>query len=121
MGGREAIAIGFTYPDKIGYVGAIAPAPGLVPGRDWAMNHYGQLKNDELVYDDYTPFLTMVCCGTRDGTVGSFPKTYHDILSKNKTDHIWYEITNSDHGDPAIASGVYNFCKYVFKCKYTVK
>ncbi len=121
MGGREALAIGLTYPDKFAYVGAIAPAPGLIPGRDWAMEHYGQFKESELKYDGYAPFLTMICCGTRDGTVGSFPKGYHEVFDRNDTDHIWYEINGSDHGDPAIASGLYNFLKYVFNCKYNLK
>ncbi len=117
MGGREALAIGLAHPDKFGYVGGIAPAPGLVPGRDWAMEHYGQFKESEVKYDDYTPFLTMICCGTKDGTVGSFPKSYHELYTKNNVDHIWYEITGSDHGDPAIPSGLYNFLRYAFKCK----
>ncbi len=116
MGGRESLAIGLAHADKIGYVGAIAPAPGLVPAQDWAMNHYGQFAESEVVYDDgYTPYLTMICCGTSDGTVGSFPKSYHELYNKNGVTHIWYEIQGSDHGDPAIASGVHNFCKYVFR------
>lgn len=41
MGGREALYIGFTRPDLFGYVLAIAPAPGLTPGTDWAMTHPG--------------------------------------------------------------------------------
>ena len=115
MGGREALAIGFTYPDLFGYVGAIAPAPGLVPGQDWAMTHPGQFQNDELVFsDDIMPWLLMICCGDNDHTVGTFPKTYHEILDTNGVDHIWYEIPGSDHGDPAVLSGTYNCCKYAF-------
>lgn len=48
MGGREALYIGFTRPDLFGYILAIAPAPGLIPGKDWAMTHPGQMQEDDL-------------------------------------------------------------------------
>lgn len=117
MGGRESLATGFTYPDKFGYVGAAAPAPGLTPGQDWAFKHPGQFKESELKFGDEKPYLLMVCAGDKDGTVGAFPKSYHNIMDKNKVTHIWWEIPGSDHGDPAIASGTYNFAKYAFKAK----
>jgi len=115
MGGRESLAIGFARPDLFGYVGAIAPAPGLTPGRDWAMAHPGQYAEDELVFEEDSPEILMICCGDKDGTVGQFPKSYHNILMKNEVNHIWWEIPGSDHGDPAITSGIYNFCKAIFK------
>ncbi len=115
MGGREALAIGFTYPDLFGYVGAIAPAPGLVPAQDWAMEHPGQFQEDELVFeDDIMPWLILICAGDNDHTVGTFPLEYHELLEENGVDHVWYEIPGSDHGDPAIKSGTFNFCKYIF-------
>lgn len=115
MGGRESLAIGLQRPDLFGYVGAIAPAPGLVPGKDWAMTHEGQFTEDELAFNDEKPILLMVCCGDKDGTVGQFPKSYHDIFDKNGVEHMWWEIPGSDHGNPAICSGIYNFCKYIFQ------
>ncbi len=115
MGGRESLAIGLQRPDLFGYVGAIAPAPGLVPGRDWAMAHEGQFTEEELVFDNEKPILLMICCGDKDGTVGQFPKSYHNIFEKNKVEHVWWEIPGSDHGDPAISSGIYNFCRYIFQ------
>lgn len=115
MGGREALAIGFTCPDLFGYVGAIAPAPGLTPGKDWAMEHPGQFAESELVFEDTSPYFLMICSGDKDGTVGTFPKSYHEILTTNEVEHIWYEIPGSDHGEPAISSGLYNFAITVFK------
>ena len=118
MGGREALAIGFMYPDLFGYIGADAPAPGLVPGQDWALNHPGQLTEDELSYTTEMPYLIMMGAGDSDGTVGSFPKTYHEIMERNGVTHIWYEIPGEDHNsDKAISSVTYNFCRYVFRAK----
>ncbi len=58
MGGREALYIGIQHPEQFGYVGAVCPAPGLVPGTDTSQ-HPGQLKDDELKFDENSgaPYL----------------------------------------------------------------
>lgn len=119
MGGREALYIGFTRPDLFGYVLGIAPAPGLTPGKDWAMDHPGQLQEEELMIEDsnYIPYVIMICCGTDDGMVGSFPESYHNILTNNDVNHIWYEVPGADHDAQAIRSGIYNFCSTIFDGK----
>ncbi len=115
MGGRESLAIGLLKPELFGYVGGIAPAPGLVPGRDWAMEHPGQFAEEDIKFKDgVMPYLYMICSGDDDHTVGAFPKSYHELFEKNEITHVWYEIPGSDHGNPAIQSGIYNFCKYIF-------
>lgn len=117
MGGRETLFIGLSRPDLFAYVGAIAPAPGLTPGRDWAMEHPGQLSEEELTFEgkDYEPTVFMICCGTNDGVVGNFPESYHNIFEKNATSHTWYEIDGADHDNNAIKSGLYNFIRAAFK------
>jgi enterochelin esterase-like enzyme len=119
MGGREALFIGFTRPDLFGYVLGIAPAPGLTPGKDWAMTHPGQMQEDELRIknSDDTPYLIMVCSGSKDSVVGTFPKSYHDILERNEVNHIWYEVPGADHDANAIRSGLYNFIPSIFKAE----
>ena len=111
MGGRESLYIGISRPDLFGYIGAISPAPGLTPAKDWAMTHPGQLEEEELRFADgeKLPELLMVCCGTADGVVGQFPAGYHRILEKNGVEHLWYEIPGADHNSQAIRSGLYNF------------
>lgn len=115
MGGREALAIGLKKPEMFGYVGAISPAPGLVPGKDWAIEHPGQFQKEELVFGEEKPFFLMICCGDADKVVGKFPESYHQIFEENAVVHTWWEIPGSDHADPAISSGVYNFCSRVFR------
>lgn len=116
MGGRETLFIGLERPDLFGYVGAFAPAPGLTPGQDWAMQHPGQLTEDELTFEgkDYSPYLLLVCCGTDDHTVGTFPKSYHEIFDRNGVKHIWYEVTGADHDATMINSGFNNFMSNIF-------
>lgn len=115
MGGRESLCLGFSRPDLFGYVGAIAPAPGLTPGKDMFLDHVGTFKEEELVFEDVSPEVLMICSGDSDRVVGKFPQSYHNILNTNGVNHIWWEIPGSDHGDPAISSGLYNFCKSIFK------
>lgn len=111
MGGRETLYIGLNCSDLFAYIGAIAPAPGLTPSKDWAMEHKGQLAEENLRFSDdkCLPSLLMICCGTKDSVVGEFPKTYHEIMNRNKVEHLWYEVPDADHDSNAIKSGLYNF------------
>lgn len=111
MGGRETLYCAVTRPDLFAYTGAISPAPGVTPARDWAMEHVGQMAEEDLKIKDTDnmPKLLMVCCGTKDSVVGTFPKGYHEIMTRNECEHLWYEIPGADHDNRAIRSGIYNF------------
>ncbi len=110
MGGREVLYISHCHPELFAYVGSISAAPGLTPGKDWAMEHVGSITEDELRYADdaIIPDVLLLCCGTKDSVVGTFPLSYHNIMERNGVDHIWYEITGADHDNSAIKSGLYN-------------
>jgi len=116
MGGREALFIALQRPDLFGYVCAISPAPGLTPGKDWAMQHPGQLAEDEAVYAEGAepPYRLLLCCGTIDSVVGTFPASYHTIFERNGVDHIWWEIPGANHDNTAIICGLYNFLCVAF-------
>lgn len=111
MGGRETLFIGLSRPDLFGYIGAIAPAPGLVPGKDSFMEHVGQMQEEDVKFAEGTvlPEVLMVCCGTKDSVVGKFPQSYHELFEKNGVEHLWYEVPGADHDSNAIKSGMYNF------------
>ncbi|WP_054743144.1 alpha/beta hydrolase [Cellulosilyticum ruminicola] len=122
MGGREILYIGITRPDLFGYVMAIAPAPGVTPSRDSNMIHKGQLSENELriANQNAMPYALMICCGTSDEVVGGFPESYHKILERNNTNHIWYTVGGADHNSIAIRSGINNFVGAIFHAdKYT--
>lgn len=115
MGGRETLFITIRKPELAAYVGAIAPAPGLVPAHDWAMNHKGMMDESEVRYSNPLPKILMVCCGTNDGTVGKYPQSYHNLLEKNGTEHFWYEVEGADHDNIAIRSGLYHILRFAFR------
>ena len=115
MGGRETIYITLKRPELFGYVCAISSAPGVVPTKDKFMTHDGQMAESEMRFaeDAVTPDVFIVCCGTRDSVVGTYPKQYHELLEANGADHIWYEITGADHDNNAIKSGLFNLFKQI--------
>ena len=115
MGGRETIFICLKRPELFGYVCAISSAPGLVPTKDKFMSHPGQMEESEMCFAEgaVEPEAFILCCGTRDSVVGTYPKSYHELFEANGTEHIWYEITGADHDNNAIQSGLFNLLKRV--------
>ena len=115
MGGRETLFITLQKPELFGYVCAISAAPGIVATTDKFMTHPGQLSEREVKFADgaVEPNVFILCCGTRDSVVGTYPKSYHELLEKNGTNHVWYEITGADHDNNAIKSGLYNLFKQI--------
>ena len=113
LGGRETLYTSISYPNLFSYAAAFSPAPGLVPARDWATNHPGSLKPEQVVYpkagQPNAMKTVMVMCGTADSVVGQFPKSYHELLAKNGVSHIWYEVPGANHDNNAVHSGLYNF------------
>ena len=117
MGGRESLYIGLERPDLFAYIGAIAPAPGLVPGKDGFMTHEGTLQESEVKFPDGMPLpeFVMICCGTVDSVVGKFPLSYHKLFEQNGIDHLWFEINGADHNNIAIRTGLYYFIQKAFQ------
>ncbi|SET05202.1 alpha/beta hydrolase [[Clostridium] polysaccharolyticum] len=117
MGGRTALYIVFSKPELFGYVGAFAPAPGIVPSKDSHADHIGLFKEEDfrIKNPEYTPYITFISCGTKDSVVGNFPKSYHEILTKNQQPHTWVEVPDADHDNRSIRTGLYNFMTSVFQ------
>jgi len=113
MGGRNTLYIGYKRSDLFGYIGAFSPAPGVTPGDDTSGHHPGLFTEEEFRSDN-PPFVTLISCGTNDSAVGEFPKSYHEILTKNNQQHIWFEIPGADHDNNAISAGYYNFIQTAF-------
>ncbi len=117
MGGREALYIGVSRPDVFGYIGAACPAPGVTPGKDMFMDHPGSMTEQEFRIDTNLPYVFMITGGTNDGVVGTFPQSYHNILTTNGTDHIWQEIQGGGHDGSCVVPHLYNYMKAIFKAE----
>ena len=120
MGGRETLFITLKKPELFGYVCAISAAPGIVATTDKFMTHPGSMEESEvkIAEDAIAPEVLILCCGSKDSVVGQYPKSYHEMLEANGTEHIWYEIPGADHDNNAIKSGLYNLFKQIANKKY---
>lgn len=51
------------------------PAPGVTPGTDYSGYHKGLFSesNFKIQNPAYRPYVTLICCGTNDSVVGTFP------------------------------------------------
>ncbi len=115
MGGRESLYIGVVRNDLFGYIGCAAPAPGVTPGQDMFMSHPGCMQESELKITGDKPYVLMIAGGTNDSVVGTFPESYHNILTRNGEDHIWMSIPGAGHDNSTVTPLMYNFFRSIFK------
>lgn len=114
MGARESLYIGITHADYFGYVGACAPAPGLLPGKD-LVAHPGQFKTEAEMVFDPKPYVLMISAGETDGVVGGFPDRYKNIFIENGFDCKWHFIKGGYHNPTSVRPHLYEFMKEIFK------
>lgn len=121
FGGRQALAAGITHSDLIGYVGAAAPAPGLVPGvekpgTDEQKEHPGQFPDERyLQFKHANPYLLMIGQGENDDRVNPFPENYHNAFDGNGVENVYFVVKDAGHDQDITTATLYNFAKNVFK------
>lgn len=116
MGGREALYISIMHPEQFGYVGAVCPAPGLIPGTD-KEQHPGQLAPEELKYDGDgdIPYLIYLAGAKEDTAVGDTPAQIHNLLERNSVNHIWQLFDGTGHDESSVEIYLYNYLQMLFK------
>ena len=116
MGGRESLYIGMKCCDKVGYIGAGAPAPGIFPTKDQFMDHPGVMSKDDMRIDaPYEPYVLMIAGGTNDGMVGTYPKQYSDLFTEHGTENIFISVPGGGHDNKTVTPLMYNFIRCLFK------
>ncbi len=116
MGGRESLYIGMKCCDKIGYIGAGAPAPGIFPTQDQFMNHPGVMSKDDMRIDaPYEPYVLMIAGGTNDSMVGSYPEQYSKLFTEHGTENIFISVPGGGHDSNTVIPLMYNFIRCLFK------
>lgn len=114
MGGRESLFIGLEHPELFGYIGAVCPAPGLVPVSGSAM-HPGQLQPADMKFPDEKPYALLISSSKSDGTVGSFPNSYRDIFTQNGEEFLSHVMQSTGHDHTSVKPHLYNFFRIIFK------
>ncbi|NLP26138.1 MAG: hypothetical protein GX365_02135 [Clostridiales bacterium] len=108
MGGRESLFIVHSRPDLFGYVGAMCPAPGVSPGLI-AENDFNFAKSSTA------PYLVMITAGSNDTVVYSSPDSYHKILERNNSPHVWHYVHGGAHAGNSMRPHMYTFVRSIFK------
>lgn len=112
MGARESLYIGFTHPDKFGYIGSVCTAPGVVNGTGWPYN----LETEDFCFKSEAdkPYLLIISAANGDGVVGSNPENYHNMLTQNGTEHLWHLMNGTGHDASSVTPHLYNFIRMIF-------
>ena len=117
QGGTEALAIGFLLQDKIGYIGSLAPCPGVSP----TPYNEGTYWNTPLM-DDFTiespamaPYYLQLAAGTTDPWCLEPTKYYENVLTDEQIAHTYYLLDGAGHEDSVWENGLYQFFKRIFK------
>lgn len=118
MGGRVALNIGINLPDKIGYTGAFSPAYGIFAYTNMGLTEEGLFTEETFTlpaeYNGNT--LLMINNGLQDTMVKKEPERYHNALTANGVEHIYY-TTKGGHDWVVWKHGFYNFARYAFQPK----
>lgn len=114
MGGRESLFIGFSHPERFGYIGAVCPAPGLIPVLNSPM-HPGQMQATDMVFTEQVPYILLLSAAQNDGVVGTFPSTYHNLMTQNETAHLWHVMPSTGHDHTSVTPHLYNFFQMIFQ------
>ena len=115
MGGRESMFIAFRHPELFGYVGAVCPAPGLIPVPNSPM-HPGQMTPEEMKFPaEYTPKFFLLSAGGNDNAVRNTPSDYSKILTDNGMDHIFNLTPGTGHDPSSVKPHLYKFFQIVFQ------
>ena len=114
MGGREAMFIGFKHPELIGFIGAVAPAPGLVPVEDSELRP-GQMQPHEMKFKEVKPYLYLITSSEADGAVRETPDDYRKILSQNKVQFLSQILKEAYHNETVVKPHLYMFFKTIFR------
>ncbi|MBQ3080781.1 MAG: esterase family protein [Clostridia bacterium] len=110
MGGRVALHLGISMPEKFGYVGAFSPAPGVIGN---AVGEALFADKDFKGSKEY-PQLILINTGLTDKTVGEWPEIYFNTLTENGTEALFYKCIGS-HDFFTWKNGLYNFAKRIFE------
>ena len=110
MGGREALFIGFSMPERFGYIGAVCPAPGLVRGTESPFN----LEFADLIFVHDAPKVLLLSAAADDNVVRGCPELYHRLFTENGTEHIWHHINGTGHDADSVIPHLYNFFRMIF-------
>lgn len=113
MGGRNALAAAYTYPELFGYVGAFSSATAVAAANDttWVETPLEDLTLPEGV----EPFkVLMLAVGRSDDVCGEVTYELHDYMNEQGINHIFYDMEGG-HWTVVWQNALYNFGRKLFR------
>lgn len=113
MGGRNALAAAYTYPELFGYVGAFSSATAVAAANDTSRVKapLQELKLPEGV----EPFrVLMLAVGKSDDVCGNVTYELNDYMNEEGIEHIFYDMEGG-HWTVVWQNALYNFAKKIFR------
>lgn len=114
MGGRNALAMAYTYPELFGYVGAFSSATAVEEANDTSMIS-APLHDLNLPVNKEKPFdVLMLAVGKSDDVCGEVTYELNDYMNQQNIEHIFYD-TEGGHQTVVWQNALYNFARKIFK------
>jgi enterochelin esterase-like enzyme len=114
MGGRESLYIGITMPDTFGYIGAFSPAYGIFRYTNNHVTEQGLFQKEAFHIAESYHTVLLIMTGLQDEIVHHEPERYHQVLSENGTNHLFYTIKGG-HDFDVWSKCLYAFLKMIFR------
>lgn len=114
MGGRESLFIGLKHPELFGWLGAVDPAPGLVPIPE-SPAHPGQMSEEDMKFEVYPPKILFFGSSFDHSEINDNPGNYHAIFTKNHVKHYWQHMPGCPHNEVIVKPHLYGFMRMLFK------
>ena len=112
MGGRNALAAAYTYPELFDYVGAFSSASAVAAANGTGVST--PLEKLSLP-DGVEPFkLMFLCVGRSDDVCGNVSYELDEYMNRENIDHIFYD-SEGGHQTTVWQNALYNFAKKLFR------
>ena len=116
QGATEALAAGFKWQSKIGFIGSFAPCTGVIPTPFGSHSFWSWPILDDLTIEspDTVPYYIYLSVGTEDPWCVNSTLYYGEVMDgkgiPNQTDL----VEGYDHGNEMWELGHYNFLQKIF-------
>ncbi len=119
QGGTEALAIGFLMQDKIGYIGSLAPCPGVIPTEFYKGSYWNVPILEDFIIDneETAPHYILLTVGSLDPWDIPCTQYYDQVMTQKGIEHQYYMLDGGDHTYETWAHSLYNFARRIFPNK----
>ena len=116
QGATEALAAGFKWQAKIGFIGSFAPCTGVIPTPFGSHSFWSWPILDDLTIEspDTVPYYIYLTVGSEDPWCIKSTQYYGEVMDKKGIPNQNDLVEGYDHGNEMWELGHYNFLQKIF-------